>query len=180
VQAITVHVNPLADLALVKLDAFPMATITAFPTFGNPAAHVTPGTMLCKLGFPLSEVDVSWDGAANRFRIASVAWPFFPLEGMMTRTVNIEDTTSGAVANYIETSTPGLRGQSGGPYLDVDAKVWAIQSRTNHYPLGFSPKVKDGGRDVVEHQFLNVGLGTDVEEIVKLTAAHGVHVDVAS
>jgi Trypsin-like peptidase domain len=178
-KAVAIHLSPLADLALVKLDGFPIATIAAFPTFGNPGSHITPGTALCKLGFPLSKVEASWDTAANTFRLGSVAWPVFPLDGMMTRSVNIEDAPTGTVAKYIETSTPGLRGQSGGPYFDVDARVWAIQSRTMHYELGFSPKVKDGGREVSEHQFLNVGWGADVEEVVKLTAAHGVHIDIA-
>jgi len=43
-----------------------------------------------------------------------------------------------------------------------------------HYPLGFSPKVKEANREVVEHQFLNVGLGAHVEEIIRILRANRV------
>lgn len=38
---------------------------------------------------------------------------------------------------FIETSTPRLRGQSGGPIFDVNGAIWAIQSQTHHLKLGF-------------------------------------------
>jgi hypothetical protein len=36
---------------------------------------------------------------------------------------------------FIETSTPGLRGQSGGPLFDAKGEIWGIQSRTNFLEL---------------------------------------------
>ncbi len=67
----------------------------------------------------------------------------------------------------METSTPGLKGQSGGPIFDKDGNIWAVQSATNSLPLDFSPKVKHNGREVTENQFLNVGIGTHVETVCK-------------
>lgn len=57
----------------------------------------------------------------------------------------------------IETSSPGLKGQSGGPIFDKEGTVFGIQSRTMHFPLGFAPPVQDGTARHKEHQFINVG-----------------------
>jgi hypothetical protein len=178
VTAVPIFISPMADLALVKLNGHPMDGVV-FPTFGNPAAHIGPGTFLCKLGYPFNAVDVSWDDIAKQFHLGNKSWPLFPLEGMMTRTIHIADPAGNPVAKFIETSTPGLRGQSGGPVFDADGTVWGIQSRTNHYDLGFAPPVKEGGRTVIEHQFLNTSWSADVEEIQKLAAANGVNIAIA-
>jgi S1-C subfamily serine protease len=79
-------------------------------------------------------------------------------------------------ATFIETSTPGLRGQSGGPLLDVKGEVWGVQSRTLHLDLGFKPTVKEKGKDVVvtERQFMHVGLATHVRHVVNLFNAFSV------
>jgi hypothetical protein len=45
-------------------------------------------------------------------------------------------------AKFVEMSSPGLRGQSGGPRFDVNGMVWGLQSRTQHLALGFSPQVE--------------------------------------
>ena len=67
--------------------------------------------------------------------------------------------------SFLETSSPGLRGQSGGPIVDTEGTIWAIQSRTIHLPLGFNAKLEKDGREVEEHQFLNVGMGADAATI---------------
>jgi hypothetical protein len=77
-------------------------------------------------------------------------------------------------AKYLETSSPGLRGQSGGPIFDRHGRIWALQSSTQHLPLGFEPTVKQGNKEIKEHQFMHVGWGPHVEEIVKLFREHNV------
>ena len=39
-----------------------------------------------------------------------------------------------------------------------------FQSRTMHLPLGFAPVIKEGGKEIKEHQFLHVGIGAHVIE----------------
>jgi hypothetical protein len=56
--------------------------------------------------------------------------------------------------------------KSGGPIFDVNGTVWSIESRTTHFPFGFSPKVKKNAKEIEENQFLNVGLGVHPELIV--------------
>jgi hypothetical protein len=43
-------------------------------------------------------------------------------------------------------------------------------------PLGFSPKIKEGSREVTEHQFMHVGWAVHVEEILAFLKQHNVAV----
>ena len=74
----------------------------------------------------------------------------------------------------LETSSPGLRGQSGGPIVDREGTVWAIQSRTVHLQLGFNPTITKGKSVIEEHQFLNVGLGADAETLKGFLTLNGI------
>jgi len=103
--------------------------------------------------------------------------PLFPIEGIYTRNVITGKSKDGKYQiKFLETSSPGLRGQSGGPIFDVKGTVWAVQSRTASFPLGFSPKIKQKGKgkEVEEHQFLNVGWGVHPELIVVFLKDNGV------
>jgi hypothetical protein len=81
---------------------------------------------------------------------------------------------------YVETSSPGLRGQSGGPIFDAHGSIWAIQSQTVHLQLGFSPQVKQGGTQHTEHQFLNVGWGVHAETVLGLLNQLGIEHNVSA
>jgi len=106
--------------------------------------------------------------------------PRFPINGIFTRTRSFGKTRNGLYGiKYIETSSPGLRGQSGGPIFDVHGTVWSIQSRTEHLPLGFSPTIEKGGKTVVEHQFLNVGLGVHPSTIYDFLKHSGIEFSVS-
>jgi hypothetical protein len=72
--------------------------------------------------------------------------------------------------------SPGPLGQSGGPIFDVDGRVWGIQVRTHHIPLGFDPEVEVGGRQAVEHQFMNVRVGASSQTVVAFLGHIGVSV----
>ena len=106
--------------------------------------------------------DYRYDEKANTFTFpeGSVPLPLFTMEGMFTRVVNTRAPGSGdgEPSAFIETSTPSLVGQMGGPVFDADAVVWGIQSHTMHHALGFRLPVPGGAAGEVEHQFLNTGL----------------------
>jgi hypothetical protein len=168
--------DELADIALLKLDSLDTSQIREYPVFKNPATGLPVGTLLCRLGFPFHAVKTDFDPGTGNFNVAPgvLPVPFFPLEGMHTRVAQVVDASTGRQAKFVETSSPGLGGQSGGPIFDSEGNVWAMQSRTMHLPLGFSPKVKEANREVVEHQFLNLGLGAHVEEIIRILRANRV------
>jgi hypothetical protein len=162
-------VDQWADLALGKLEPFNSNEVATYPTFRNPTPEIPVGTSLCRLGFPFHNINSTFDDNTKSFQLAPgvLPMPRFPLDGIHTRiAIFVEETTKRQV-KFLETSSPGLRGQSGGPIFDVDSNILGLQSRTMHYPLGFSPKIKQGNREVEEHQFLNVGMGVHVEEIVQ-------------
>ncbi len=134
-----------------------------------------PGRSLCKLGFPFQRIDPSFDDEANRFVLppGSVPVSMMPLEGMFLRVVNTVAPGHADDPNlFIETSTPALIGQMGGPVFDSRAVVWGLLSHTLHHPLGFQPRAPTGH---VEHQFLNCGLAVHVSVIRRILDAEGIN-----
>ena len=163
------EINKELDLATGQIKNFDPGRVSGYPVFKDPSA-MKHGTSLCKLGFPFHKVDSSFDETRNSFIIAPNVLPIprFPLEGIFTRTIESGKSRDDRFdVKLIETSSPGLMGQSGGPIFDTEGNVWAIQSRTKHMPLGFEPTVKKKGREVTENQFLNVGLGVHVQTILQ-------------
>jgi len=177
VRIVDVTVVQEADLAVGRLEPWETEWISAYPTIKDPAKPMEPGTALCKLGYPFYEINATYDEATQAFRLApdTLPIPRFPLEGIHTRNAVSGKTADGKYdVEFLETSSPGLRGQSGGPIFDANGTVWAIQSRTAHLPLGFAPKVERQGRSVEEHQFLNVGLGVHASVLVAVLGDLGI------
>lgn len=160
------YVRSDIDLALARLEPFEPAMVKAYPTIKDPSKNMQPGTSLCRLGYPFHEIHATYDEKTRTFNLAPDALPIarFPIEGIYTRNCIVERSQDGKYeVKFLETSSPGLRGQSGGPIFDVNGTVWAIQSQTTHFDLGFSPKIKRGNREIEEHQFLSAGWGVHPE-----------------
>jgi len=189
VQVHDAVVQPAADLALGRLQPFDPDSVAHYPVFKTPGDDYAPGRSLCKLGFPFHQVKPEYDEARHAFVLppGTLPMPLFPIEGIFTRVVIASMPQAGdgkdaqpGPGKFIETSSPGLVGQSGGPVVDTDGAVWALQSHTRHYALGFSPpapgKAGAEGKSAAhkEHQFLNVGLGVHAEAILKLLDEQGV------
>ena len=160
---------PAADLAFGRLEPFDPASVAAFPVLKNPERGCVPGTSLCKLGFPLHRIEPVFDEKTETFTLpaGSVPLPLFPLEGMFTRVVNARapGVKDGKASPFIETSTPSLIGQMGGPLVDTEAVLWGIQSHTRHHATGFRPQVPGGTATQVEHQFLSTSLAVHASVI---------------
>jgi len=168
VRSQKVIILPEADLAVARLEPFDPKAVPEYPVLKNPST-LRCGTSLCRLGYPFHNIEATYHEETNSFELApgSLPVPRFPIEGIYTRNVVVGKSRDGKrEIKFLETSSPGLRGQSGGPIFDTNGTVWAIQSKTTHFPLGFSPKVKKNGREVEENQFLNVGWGVHPEVIV--------------
>jgi Trypsin-like peptidase domain len=175
------HVLQDNDLAIGKIENYSPSFVKEYPVFKNPA-HILSGTSLCKLGYPFYDVKASFDMQHQAFRFDPSIFPIptFPMDGIMTRNVITGKSNDGLYEyKWLETSSPGLRGQSGGPTFDKEGKIWAIQSQTRHMPLGFSPTIKKGDQEIEENQFLNVGWGVHVETILKFLDFYGVKYSVA-
>lgn len=168
---------PEADLIVARLEPFDQKWVDAYPVFKRPSSNFDQGTSLCRLGFPFHNISSSFNTDTSKFMLDSACLPppAFPIEGLFTRNLNAGKSKDGRYdIQYIETSSPGLRGQSGGPIYDTHGTVWGIQSRTRHLPLGFSPRVQQDGHTVEEHQFLNVGEGIHSGLIISFLKDNGV------
>lgn len=175
------HINFDIDLAIGKFTNLSKGLIKEFPKIINPE-KIKLGTSLCKLGYPFYNIRTTWNSQKNGFELDPKLFPIprFPLEGMYTRNAILGKSRDNKYKKkFIETSSPGLRGQSGGPIFDVNGTIWAIQSQTISLPLGFSPKLRKGKKETIEHQFINVGLGVHTEIIVQFLNEHGVNFEVA-
>jgi len=163
-----VFVDRKIDIAVGRLTPFDRRWITEYPTIKDPS-RMRPGTSLCKLGFPFTQIKSSFDEKTNNFRLAegTLPLPLFPIEGMHTRNIAQGKSGDGAIdILYVETSSPGIKGQSGGPIFDKDCNICGIQLRTHHMPLDFKAEATVEGKKIVENQFLNLGVGLHAKTIV--------------
>ena len=98
---------------------------------------------------------------------ASFDTPAFPIDGMITRLICDENGKNFA----FETSTPGLKGQSGGPVFDPEGNILGIQSATTSLDLMFDidTNIIRNSKEihVSEHQFINLGIAISSEIIMK-------------
>jgi len=170
VRLVDAYVNRQIDIAVGRLEPFNPQWIKYYPKFRDPAT-MRPGTSLCRLGFPFAHVESEFSEAQNAFRIKKgvLPLPLFPNDGIHTRNIlNGKSKDGDYELLYVETSTPGLKGQSGGPIFDKDCNLYGIQVQTAHFPLGFQPTVETNGQRVVENQFMNVGLGVHSKTIMAI------------
>ena len=122
----TAHMCPDIDLAVVHLKDFDMSGVPEFPTIKDGSKAVDPGSSCYRIGFPFSSIQATFDDASQSFNFppGSLPLPLFPIEGMLTREIIIRrDPPSPFPLQMIETSSPGLKGQSGGPILDTTGTV---------------------------------------------------------
>ena len=158
-------VQPAADLALVRLEPFDADQIEVYPTLRPADEPVRPATPVARIGYPFHEVKADFDEERGSFDITSgFPVPRFVSDGIVSR-FRASRTEDGREYLFIQTSTPGLRGQSGGPLLDAEGRLCGLQSKTVHFDLGFDAHVDRDGERISEHQVLNVGEAVHIDSI---------------
>ncbi len=176
---------PNIDLGALKISNFNADSITQYPKFKNPKQPMLIGTSLCKMGYPFHSVHPQFNEVENTFDIAAGAMypPYFPIDGIFTRLIATPVQTQGYPSWLIETSTPGLRGQSGGPTFDIYGNVWAIQSSTTHHPLGFdagnNKTITPKESEHLKNQYLNVGIGIHSATLVGFMTENNIKFDLS-
>jgi len=171
--------HPEYDLALMKFEGFTQMSTAGFPVFKGNDQEVQPGQMLCRLGFPFPE----FSNFQLNLQTNQLEWnqtgqprsPRFPIDGMVTRFLGDKN---GKVYG-IEMSTPGLRGQSGGPLFDSDGKIAGMQSRTKHLHLGFDIEEKEiiahgKSKKINDYAFIHLGECIHVSILKEFMTQHGV------
>jgi hypothetical protein len=165
----TSHLHPKYDLAILKFNDFKTLRYTGHAVFLKDPSAIKQGELLCRLGFPFPEFsnykfneatdDIEWT------QEGIISSPRFPFDGMVTRFLADENKLYG-----IELSTPGLRGQSGGPLFNKDGIVYGMQFSTKHLHLGFDLVDKEiisnnQLKKVSDYSFLHLGQCIHVEVI---------------
>jgi len=130
------HLHPQYDLAIITFKGFKQKYYQNAAVFIDSNTAIKQGKSLCRLGFPFPEFsnfkynyqadDIEWTREGNPNS------PSFPIDGIVTRLISLQGRIAG-----IEMSTPGLRGQSGGPLFDKNGIIYGMQSSTRHLHLGF-------------------------------------------
>lgn len=168
------HLVGEADLALLRLEPFDHEQVREYPVLRPQDEAIRPGMPVARVGYPFHKVEAEFDAERRSFDITSgFPVPRFASDGIVSRFRNLR-AEDGNEYPFIETSTPGLRGQSGGPLVDIEGRVCGLQSRTIHYDLGFDAHVERNGHQETERQFLNVGEASHVDAIRVLLAEHDV------
>jgi len=176
VQLTDIRPLPEGDLVLGRLSPFDPNAWPVYPVFKSPD-DLGVGTALCKLGYPLQRVHATFREANNSFDLGPSARTLacFPMEGLYTRTLHAGKSGDGRYdIKFLETSSPGLKGQSGGPILDANGTIWGVQSRTDNHAYGAVARVEKDGREVEEEQWINLGIGIHPELIVSFLKDNGV------
>jgi Trypsin-like peptidase domain len=170
ISEITCHAHPTLDLAIMEFKGFNKILYNSHAKFLRDSSQIKQGKSLCRLGFPFPE----FNNFKHNTELDDIEWtntgkadsPSFPIDGIVTRLIsdNAIDITG------IEISTPGLRGQSGGPLFDANGVVYGMQSATKHLHLGFEIKDQEVMHDtkkvkVSNSPFLHVGVCVHVDKI---------------
>ncbi len=176
VQLTDIRYLPEGDLVLGRLFPFDPNAWQDYPVFKSPA-DLDVGTALCKLGYPFQKVHAAFREANNSFEMSPGvhALACFPMEGLYTRTLSGGKSGDGRYdIKFLETSSPGLRGQSGGPILDAQGTVWGVQSRTDSHAYGCISRVERDGTETEEDQCVNLGVGIHPELIARFLTDNGI------
>lgn len=169
VSTMQIHLHPTLDLAIIEFKGFNQKHYQSFARFFGDSAHIKQGRSLCRLGYPFPEfTNFQYNQAADDIEFTTTGnpnTPRFPIDGIITRFVG-----DGTKVVSIEMSTPGLRGQSGGPLFDTEGRIYGMQFQTTHYHLGFDmkdmPVMIDGSpTPISNYPFLHVGWCVHVDRI---------------
>lgn len=172
-QASLYSVPPM-DIAVGRLVGHTAIPTKTFPVFKRTIGEPPVGASLCRMGFPFWELSPEWDEAQQNFKLTqNFPVPLFVNEGILSRMFEavFVDQTGNRLPKppfplrAIETSSPGLLGQSGGPIFDQSGTIWGIQTSVKSYPLELNTDGK---------QYYNVGIGCHAETVVGLLNSRNV------
>ena len=170
--------HPVYDLAILKFNGFNELYCKKFPIFLKQTNQIQQGKFLCRLGYPFPEFT---NYTYNR-ETDAIEWsdfgisesPRFPIEGMVTRFVKDEERNFG-----IELSTPGLKGQSGGPLFDENGIIYGMQYQTIFEYLGFdvvdkTELINNRKKKISNYPYIHLGRCIHVDVIKDFLREHNV------
>ena len=160
------------DVAFFKVPLEDLVPVASYPVF-RMANLDDVGTSLCKLGFPFHPVNAVFNRNKNLFEFPPKLFPIahFPSEGMLTRLVH-KQVSKDRQVSFLEMSTPGLIGQSGGPVFNTQGEVYGMQSFTVSTPLNFKAITADG--HTKSDEMMHLGMAVPSAVLIKLMEQKGI------
>ncbi len=151
-------VDRKTDIALVKLANFNPNLITSYPVFSD-QADISVGMSVCRLGYPFMDPKSDFDKVSGNFRISKVDHDsaLFVNDGVVSKICYVSGKDR-SLPLYVDVSTPGYRGQDGGPVIDSEGRVCAMQVNTLALPFGYESILK-GTENPLKDQFCFIGRG---------------------
>lgn len=172
---IEIKLHSYLDLAIIRFKGIKVK-FDNYPVFAKNIPEQ--GQSVCKLGFAFPEYsyfeysDEKENIVLKKEKVDN--FPLFPMDGIVTRIVMDERNEK----SMFETSTPGIRGQSGGPIFSPEGIIYGIQSFTKQLDLNFDidMNVKRGimEKKVTYTPFINLGVGVTSVEIIKFLDENGI------
>jgi hypothetical protein len=170
--------HPKYDLSILVFENFKNPAYSSHAVFLKDTSSLKQGKYLCRLGFPFPEfTNFQYNETTDNIEWTNTGIPVtprFPIEGMLTRHM----ADAGRIVG-IELSTPGLKGQSGGPLFNAEGLICGMQSSTQHLHLGFDMKnfeYNAGGKKikVTNQPFMHVGQCVHADIIKEFLAANAI------
>ena len=160
-----VTIDRRVDIALVKLVNFKPNMISNYPVFADPD-EVSLGMSVCRVGHPFMDPPTDFDASMNAFRIPKIDSDsaLFVNDGVVSKIVTMKKAGNSPFdAMYLDTSTPGYRGQAGGPIVDKEGRVCAMQVNSFAVPFGFHSTSEE--KSPLDDQYCCIGRGVHVKTI---------------
>lgn len=165
---IEIKLHEYLDIAIIKFKGIKFK-VDNYPIFAKNIPEQ--GQSVCKLGFAFPEYSCFEYSEEKKNIVIKddvvFHFPLFPMDGIVTRLVMDEKGKT----SMFETSSPGIRGQSGGPVFSPEGIIYGIQSYTKQLDLNFDVdmNVKRGieERKVSYTPFINLGVSISSLEIIK-------------
>lgn len=178
IKEITVHQHKKYDLAIVEFKGYNEIQYQSYAKFLKDTSKIEQGKYLCRVGYPFPEyTNYKYDAVVDEIMFDNskpANIPIFPIDGIVTRNI-----AEGTEIMGIEMSTPGLKGQSGGPLFDKDGLIYGMQQSTKHLHLGFDIENKEillSGRrkKINDYAFLHLGQCIRVDIITQFLDEHNI------
>ena len=156
--------HPSLDIALIHFD---VSEPTKYCYFVDNMNDIDQGTSLARIGFPFVDFNNYTFNPANetlQFTQNNKPMVTFVNDGIVSQN-RYTIINNVQLRTHLLLSTPGIKGQSGGPLYDVYGRVAGMQSQTETRDLDFMGKSIINGKQIETPQFLNVGICISAEAI---------------
>jgi hypothetical protein len=132
--------HPTHDLSVLVFENYGKRLYKSYARFAKDPSCFKPGTSVCKIGYINPQfTNYVFDAGKNELAFTNYVDRdpvFYPVEGIITRPLIL-----GYYTYALETSTPGLKGQSGGPLINSKGDVCGLNINVSSLEFQYNFKI---------------------------------------